>query len=143
MSGLETRPPLNELIWEIRNAMTLTQELFAQRLGVTTRTIARWEEGDSTPRSRAHKVALALAAEATADPSLGRDVAAALGIGIAVASGPGGALIAAMEAVGDELAAHFNRSADQNQRMAVALRSAIDRAQRLLAQLEWNQRRIE
>ena len=60
-----------------------------------------------------------------------------------MASGPGGALIAAMEAVGDDLAAHFNRSADQNQRMAVALRSAIDRAQRLLAQLEWNQRRIE
>ncbi len=42
-----------DIIKRIREQLQVTQEQFAHQIGVTTRTIARWEHGSSIPRSQA------------------------------------------------------------------------------------------
>jgi transcriptional regulator with XRE-family HTH domain len=43
------QPEIGKLIRELRQAMGLTQEQFAAKLGVTFPTIDRWENGRSQP----------------------------------------------------------------------------------------------
>ncbi|MEM6399809.1 MAG: helix-turn-helix transcriptional regulator [Cyanobacteria bacterium P01_D01_bin.116] len=43
------QPKVGKLIRELRNSLGLTQEKFANHLGVTLLTINRWENGRSKP----------------------------------------------------------------------------------------------
>ena len=44
-----------EQITALRNALGLTRQLFAVRVGVAQMTVYRWEQGHSTPRGLALK----------------------------------------------------------------------------------------
>lgn len=56
--------PFAETIKLARESLGLSQEQWARRLGVSTRTVARWEAGDSEPRSPTQKAAIAQAMSA-------------------------------------------------------------------------------
>lgn len=46
-------PPVGHHVPTLRAALGLSQEALAQALGVSSRTVARWEEGAATPSSLA------------------------------------------------------------------------------------------
>ena len=62
----------------IRDAMTLTQEQLADRLGVSFATVNRWENGANMPQKAAREVITALAIEAGID--VGEDAAVGLAL---------------------------------------------------------------
>lgn len=76
----ERREPdisLSEAIRRAREDLGITQDELARRLGVSTRTVARWESGASEPKGAAQKERLA---EAVSPSSVaGAAVSAALG----------------------------------------------------------------
>ena len=41
--------PIRDLIRQTRDRLAVSQEALARKLGVSVRTIARWELGESTP----------------------------------------------------------------------------------------------
>jgi DNA-binding transcriptional regulator YiaG len=47
-----------EEIKALREKLELSQQEFSERVGVSLGTICRWENGHSTPHSKAHKRAL-------------------------------------------------------------------------------------
>lgn len=49
------QPTIGQLVRELRQAMNLSQEKFADELGMTFPTINRWENGRSTPSPLALK----------------------------------------------------------------------------------------
>lgn len=49
------QPKIGNLVRELRQAMNLSQEKFAEHLGMTFPTINRWENGHSTPSPLALK----------------------------------------------------------------------------------------
>lgn len=51
MSDAET-PDVCKEIADLRRKQDMSREQFAAALGVTTRTILRWERGESTPQAR-------------------------------------------------------------------------------------------
>jgi len=59
---------------EIRNALSLTVEQFAARLGVAVRTVTRWERGESRPSPVMRRLLVSIAkrrrAGASVRPSL-------------------------------------------------------------------------
>ena len=64
-----TRPSLGEEIKHLRQERALSQEELAHELGVSVRTVARWESGESFPRNRGQKAKLAGLAAGTAAAS--------------------------------------------------------------------------
>ncbi|MBD3884659.1 helix-turn-helix transcriptional regulator [Phormidium tenue FACHB-886] len=46
---------IGRLVWELRHAMNLSQEKFADELGMTFPTVNRWENGHATPSPLALK----------------------------------------------------------------------------------------
>ncbi|MGF1934131.1 MAG: helix-turn-helix domain-containing protein [Nostoc sp. ChiQUE02] len=55
---MELRKPLkiSDLIRELRQQLDLSQEKFASKLGVSLRTINRWENGSTVPSQMALKL---------------------------------------------------------------------------------------
>ncbi|MHC5597705.1 MAG: helix-turn-helix domain-containing protein [Nostoc sp.] len=55
---MELRKPLkiSDLIRELRQQLDLSQEKFAARLGVSLRTVNRWENGSTVPSQMALKL---------------------------------------------------------------------------------------
>lgn len=49
------QPTIGQLVRELRQVMNLSQEKFAEHLGMTFPTINRWENGHSTPSPLALK----------------------------------------------------------------------------------------
>ncbi len=49
------QPMIGRLVWELRHAMNLSQEKFADELGMTFPTVNRWENGHATPSPLALK----------------------------------------------------------------------------------------
>lgn len=49
------QPMIGKLVWELRHVMNLSQEKFADALGMTFPTINRWENGHATPSPLALK----------------------------------------------------------------------------------------
>lgn len=49
MLDLQPEPYDPELVKETRKSLNLSQALFAQLLGVKTRTVQSWEQGENTP----------------------------------------------------------------------------------------------
>jgi transcriptional regulator with XRE-family HTH domain len=45
---------LNKRLLKLRRLQGLTQKEAAQRMGISSRTLARWEKGDATPRAGNH-----------------------------------------------------------------------------------------
>lgn len=85
-----------EGIKSTREALGLTQEEWAQRLGVSVRTVSRWESGASQPTSHSQKTAVAQAvASAGLGDTLGKmGLAGWLGVGAAALMlGPFGAMM--------------------------------------------------
>jgi DNA-binding XRE family transcriptional regulator len=58
------RPPTPGFIRTLRQAMSLTQEQFGQRLGVNKITVSRWERGSSKPSDQALRAIAKLRADA-------------------------------------------------------------------------------
>lgn len=50
------QPELAELVRSLRSRQSLTQEQFAAKLGVTFRTVNRWENSHATPSPMALKL---------------------------------------------------------------------------------------
>lgn len=52
-----TQPsPISDLVRQLRQHLNLSQERFAARLGVSFKTVNRWENGQSTPSPMALKL---------------------------------------------------------------------------------------
>lgn len=79
--------PLSITLRRVREGMGLTQEQWAARLGVTARTVARWEAGEAEPRGAARSAINAATGGAVA-------AGAALGLTSAFAAPVVGAAVA-------------------------------------------------
>lgn len=94
-----TQPPPPDLshaeaLRKVRESLGLTQEQWAARLGVSTRTVSRWEQGVAEPGSAAQKATIA----AQAGGALPRELSSWLGLaaGFTAGSASGAALGAAL-----------------------------------------------
>ncbi|HIK08724.1 MAG TPA: helix-turn-helix domain-containing protein [Oscillatoriaceae cyanobacterium M33_DOE_052] len=54
--NITQQPELAELVRALRSRQSLTQEQFAAKLGVTFRTVNRWENAHATPSPMALKL---------------------------------------------------------------------------------------
>lgn len=59
--------PVSELVRQLRQHLNLSQEKFAAKLGVSFKTVNRWERGHSTPSPMALKLIEDLA-QSISDP---------------------------------------------------------------------------
>lgn len=68
----QTQSPLQlaEALRKVREKLGLSQEQWAARLGVSVRTVSRWEVGTSDPRGALQKATIAMAAPEEERPKL-------------------------------------------------------------------------
>lgn len=72
------RPPIDRTLREARDALDLEQQALADALGVTARTLSRWEHGLAIPQRNARPGIVAELARL--DPTVAAKVAEALGV---------------------------------------------------------------
>ena len=72
------RPPIDRTLREARDALDLEQQALADALGVTARTLSRWEHGLAIPQRGARPGIVAELARL--DPAVAAKVADALGV---------------------------------------------------------------
>ena len=61
---MTSQTPVSHLLREIRSKLSLSQEVLAERLGVSFATVNRWEAGANTPQRAAREAINQLAEEA-------------------------------------------------------------------------------
>ena len=112
---------LPEALRGVREELGLTQEQWAARLGVSVRTVSRWEQGEAEPRGAALRAALAHEARST---EAGQELPKLLGApGLAAA---GAALAGSIgAAVGALLAKSAGRESDRR-KLGMLLRSSAE-----------------
>lgn len=109
-------PDLPGALRQLREELGLTQTQLAERLGVSLRTVARWESGESQPRRQQPQQRLAALAEETASKATKLALTGAL---LAAGWTPGFGVVSSLAAVSSAAAVQLVQRYRTNQRLSV------------------------